>query len=80
MSWADRNLPRRRAFKLGTTWLLAIGLLFAFGRPTAALILGAILIPVCGVVTVTNFCVPSTLLGFWLRWRGTGPIDISATT
>lgn len=24
-----------------------------------------------GLVTVTNFCVPSTLLGFWWRWRGT---------
>ena len=36
--------PRRHAFKLGTIWLLAIGLLFALGQPTAALILGAILL------------------------------------
>jgi hypothetical protein len=63
--------PRRHAFKLATIWLLAIGLLFAFGQPTAALILGGILLPVCGVVTVTNFCVPSTLLGIWWRRRGT---------
>jgi hypothetical protein len=65
--------PRRHAFKLGTIWLLTIGLLFAAGQPTAALILGAILLPVCGVVTLTNFCVPSTLLGVWWRWRGAAP-------
>jgi hypothetical protein len=65
--------PRRHAFKLGTVWLLAVGLLFAFGQPTAALILGAILLPVCALVTVTNFCIPSTLLGIWWRWRGTTP-------
>ena len=65
--------PRRHAFKLATVWLLAIGLLFAFGQPTAALIGGAILVLVCGLVTVTNFCIPSTLLGIWWRWRGTAP-------
>ena len=54
--------PRRHAFKLATIWLLAIGLLFAFGQPTAALILGGILVSVCGLLTVTNFCLPSTLL------------------
>ena len=73
--------PRRHAFKLATIWLLAIGLLFAFGQPTAALILGGILLPVCGLVTVTNFCIPSTLLGIWWRWRGTpNPSDISPAT
>lgn len=73
--------PRRHAFKLGTVMLLAIGLLFAFGQPTAALILGAILLPVCGLVTVTNFCIPSTLLGFWWRWRGKPiPGDMSPAT
>ena len=65
--------PRRHAFKLATIWLLAIGLLFAFGQPTAALTLGGILISVCGVLTVTNFCIPSTLLGIWWRRRGVRP-------
>jgi hypothetical protein len=65
--------PRRHAFKLATIWLLAVGLLFAFGQPTAAVILGSILLSVCGVVTLTNFCVPSTLLGIWWRYRGTSP-------
>jgi hypothetical protein len=62
--------PRRHAFKLATIWLLAIGLLFAFGQPIAALILGGIVLSVCGLLTVTNFCIPSTLLGIWWRRRG----------
>ena len=73
--------PRRHAFKLGTIWLLAVGLLFAVGEPTAALLLGSVLVSVCGVVTLTNFCIPSTLLGIWWRWRGTpNPSDISPAT
>ena len=62
--------PRRHAFKLATVWLLAVGVLFAVGQPTLALVLGGVLVAVCGVVTVTHFCVPSTLLGAWWRWRG----------
>jgi hypothetical protein len=63
--------PRRHSFKLATVWLLAVGLLFALGQPTVALILGGALLAVCGLVTVTSFCIPSTLLGIWWRWRGT---------
>jgi hypothetical protein len=62
--------PRRHAFKLASVWLLGVGLLFAFGQTTAALVLGGILVGVCVVNTTTNFCVPSTLLGIWWRWRG----------
>jgi Domain of unknown function (DUF4395) len=73
--------PRRHAFKLGTIWLLAIGLLFALGQPTAALILGAIPLPVCGLVTLTNYYIPSTLLGIWSRRRGTTvPTQVPDTT
>ena len=64
--------PRRHAFKLATVWLLAVGLLFAFGEATAALALGAVLVAVCGLLTTTNFCVPSTLLGIWWRRHGAG--------
>jgi hypothetical protein len=64
--------PRRHSFKLATVWLLAVGLLFAFGSPTAALVLGGVLVAVCGLVTVTNFCIPSTLLGIWWRRQGAG--------
>lgn len=63
--------PRRHAFKLATVWLLAVGVLFAVGQPTMALVLGGVLVAVCGLVTVTHFCVPSTLLGVWRGRRGT---------
>lgn len=63
--------PRRHAFKLATVWLLAVGALFAAGQATAALVLGGILIAVCGLVTTTNFCSPSTLLGAWHHRRAT---------
>lgn len=61
--------PRRHAFKLGAIWLLAVGVLFAVGQPTLALALGVVLVGVCGLVTVTNFCIPSTLLNMWWRSR-----------
>jgi len=63
--------PRRHAFKLATVWLLAVGVLFAVGQPTMALVLGGVLVAVCGLVTVTHFCVPSTLVGVWWERRGT---------
>jgi Domain of unknown function (DUF4395) len=66
-------IPRRHSFKVATLWLLSVGLLFALGQTTAALVLGGILVAVCGLVTATNFCIPSTLLGMWWRWRGTMP-------
>ena len=62
--------PRRHAFKLATVWLLAVGVLFAVGQETAALALGIVLVGVCGLVTATGFCIPSTLLGAWSRRRG----------
>lgn len=58
---------RRHAFKLATIWLLAVAVLFATGQEIAALALGAVLVGVCGLVTVTNFCIPSTLLAWWER-------------
>jgi hypothetical protein len=59
--------PRRHAFKLAAVWLLAVGVLFAVGQSAIALGLGIALVAVCGLVTATNFCIPSTLLGIW--WR-----------
>ena len=64
--------PRRHAFKLATVWLLAVGMLFAAGQATAALVLGGTLIAVCGLVTTTNFCIPSTVLGAWHHRRAPG--------
>jgi Domain of unknown function (DUF4395) len=63
------NPPRRRhAFKLATVWLAAVAALFAAGADTAALTSGGVLLAVCGLVTVTNFCIPSTMLA-WLDAR-----------
>jgi hypothetical protein len=63
------NPPRRRhAFKLATAWLTAVAILFATGADAAALVAGGILVAVCGLVTATNFCVPSTML-LWLEGR-----------
>ena len=67
------NPPRRRhAFKLATVWLGAIGALFAMGANPAALILGGILVAVCTLVTVTNFCIPSTMLAWFERGVSSG--------
>ena len=59
---------RRHAFKLATVWLSAVAALFAVGATTAALVLGGVLVAVCSLVTVTNFCIPSTMLA-WIDGR-----------
>jgi uncharacterized protein DUF4395 len=59
---------RRHAFKLATFWLAGIAVLFAVNATIAALILGGVLVGVCALVTVTNFCIPSTMLA-WMEGR-----------
>ena len=59
---------RRHSFKLATVWLAGVAALFAAEASTAALALGGVLVAVCGLVTVTNFCIPSTMLA-WLEGR-----------
>lgn len=59
---------RRHAFKLATVWLAGVAALFALEAATAALVLGGVLVAVCSIVTVTNFCIPSTMLA-WLETR-----------
>lgn len=59
---------RRHAFKLATVWLAGVAALLAGGATTAALVLGGVLVAVCSLVTVTNFCIPSTMLA-WLDAR-----------
>ena len=66
---------RRHAFKLAAAWLLAVAALFAGGYDVAALSLGLVLVGVCGLVTVTNFCIPSTLLAWWERRRHREPLS-----
>jgi hypothetical protein len=70
------NPPRRRhAFKLATAWLLAVAALFAAGYDVAALSLGLVLLGVCGLVTATNFCIPSTLLSWREHRRRPGALS-----
>jgi uncharacterized protein DUF4395 len=59
---------RRHAFKLATFWLAGVAVLLATGATTAGLVLGGVLVAVCSLVTATNFCIPSTMLG-WLEGR-----------
>jgi hypothetical protein len=62
------NPPRRRhAFKIAAVWLLAVGILFAAGAATAALILGGLLVAACTTVTATNLCLPSEMFAWWER-------------
>jgi hypothetical protein len=62
------NPPRRRlAFKIATAWLLGVGILFAVGAATAALVLGGLLVAACTTVTATNLCLPSEALAWWER-------------
>lgn len=61
---------RRHAFKIGTVLLAGVAALFAVGATSAALALGVALVGACALVTVTNFCVPSTIIAaFERRWR-----------
>ncbi len=67
---------RRHAFKLATVWLVAVAALFVVGQAAAGIALGGVLVAVCGLVTATNFCVPSTMLAWWEgRSRGTPAIE-----
>lgn len=59
---------RRHSFKLATVWLAGVAALFAAGASTAALVLGGTLVAVCSLVTVTNLCIPSTMLA-WVEGR-----------
>ncbi len=71
--------PRRHGFKVGTAWVLAVGILFAIGQPIAALIIGVMLLAACGLLTAMNFCLPSTLLGIWWRRRGFATTTVQAS-
>jgi hypothetical protein len=58
---------RRHAFKLATVWLGGVAALLAAGALAPGLILGGVLVAVCGLVTLTNFCIPSTMLAWFER-------------
>lgn len=70
---------RRHAFKVGAAWLSALGVLFAVGQDAVGLGLGLALVAACGLVTATNFCVPSTVLALLERRFRAGPGESLAT-
>ena len=63
--------PRRRrhAFKVATAMILTVAALFALGAPTAALVVGGLLVAACAAVTTTNLCLPSVALSLLERRR-----------
>jgi hypothetical protein len=58
---------RRHAFKIATASLLVVGTLFAAGAPTAAIVLGGLLLAACATVTTANLCLPSEAMAWWER-------------
>jgi hypothetical protein len=60
-------IRRRHAFKIGTGWLLLVGVLLSVGATTIALALGGLLLAACATVTATNLCLPSEMLAWWDR-------------
>jgi len=68
--------PRRRrhAFKVGMVWLLAVAVLLSAGRSGLAIGLGTALVAACALVTLTNFCIPSTILRWLEGRRGAGAL------
>lgn len=68
------NPPRRRhAFKIGTVWLLLVGVLLSAGAAAIAAALGGLLVGACAVVTVVNLCLPSEAMAWWERRGDRGP-------
>ena len=64
------NPPRRRhAFKIATAWLVATATLLVAGATTAGLVLGALLVGACAIVTVFNLCLPSVTIAALERLR-----------
>ena len=66
--------PRRRhAFKVATAMMLTVATLLALGEPTAALVVGGLIVAACTAVTATNLCLPSIALSLLGRRRGAAP-------
>jgi hypothetical protein len=63
-------MRRRHAFKVGTAWLVVVGVLLAAGATSVALALGGLLVAACATVTATNLCLPSEMFA-WLERRRT---------
>lgn len=59
----EHGAPRRFACGLAAAWITATGAAFAAGAPAAGYALGGMLAAVGALVSVTHFCIPSTIYG-----------------
>lgn len=59
----EHRAPRRFACGMAAVLIAASGAAFAAGLPAAGYILGGMLAAVGGLVSVTHFCIPSTIYG-----------------
>ncbi len=59
----EHGAPRRFACGLAAVWITATGAAFAAGAPAAGYALGGVLSAVGALVSVTHFCIPSTIYG-----------------
>jgi hypothetical protein len=55
--------PRRFACGMAAAWTAATGAAFASGEPTLGYVLGGMLAAVGLLVSLTHFCIPSTIFG-----------------
>jgi hypothetical protein len=59
----EHRAPRRFACGMAAMCVTATGAAFAAGAPAAGYALGGMLAAVGGLVSVTHFCIPSTIYG-----------------
>jgi len=63
----EHGAPRRFACGMAAGWLVVTGLAFATGADAAGYALGGALVAVGGLVSVTHFCIPSTVFRLIFR-------------
>ncbi len=59
----EHGAPRRFACGMAAAWITATGAAFAAGAPAAGYALGGVLSAVGALVSITHFCIPSTIYG-----------------
>ena len=59
----EHRAPRRFACGMAAAWITVTGAAFAAGAPAAGYALGGMLAAVATLVSVTHFCIPSTIYG-----------------
>ncbi len=59
----EHGAPRRFACGMAAAWVAATGVAFAGGAPAAGYALGGVLSAVGALVSITHFCIPSTIYG-----------------